>query len=127
MHGRHALLDLFAGEHRKANFDRAVYVQVNGSLSYSDKILDGFYNILGMNPHLWVMCNELDEGRRLPSLAQLKAVDPMDSLMEVVLVDGYVDADLKELEDKALELYYGLGNTLELVEQLGKLVSQMMG
>lgn len=80
-----------------------------------------------MNPHLWVMCNESDEGRRLPSLEQLKAVDPIDSLMEVVLVDKYGDARLKDLEDEALDLYYGLGNTLELVQQLGRLVSRKMG
>lgn len=80
-----------------------------------------------MNPHLWVMCNESDEGKRLPSLEQLKAVDPIDSLMEVVLVDKYRDARLKDLEDEALDLYYGLGNTLELVAQLGRLVSRKMG
>lgn len=80
-----------------------------------------------MNPHLWVMCNESDEGRRLPSLEQLKAVDPIDSLMEVVLVDKYRDARLRDLEDEALDLYYGLGYTLELVQQLGRLVSRRMG
>lgn len=32
---------------------------VSGCLSYSDKISDGFYNILGMNPYLWVMCNDV--------------------------------------------------------------------
>ncbi|XP_077234114.1 protein kinase superfamily protein [Tasmannia lanceolata] len=100
---------------------------VNGCLSYSDKVSDGFYNILGMNPYLWLMCNELEEGRRLPPLAALKAVDPHDSLMEVVLFDRYGDSRLKKLEDKALELYYGLGNTIELVEKLGKLVSMFMG
>ncbi|KAK9270924.1 hypothetical protein L1049_026511 [Liquidambar formosana] len=41
---------------------------VSGCLSYTDKISDGFYNILGMNPYLWMMCNEFEEGRRLPSL-----------------------------------------------------------
>ncbi|KAF7126264.1 hypothetical protein RHSIM_Rhsim11G0006100 [Rhododendron simsii] len=34
--------------------------QVNG-WSYADKISDGFYNILGMNPYLWVMCNDSEE------------------------------------------------------------------
>ncbi|XP_058069386.1 serine/threonine-protein kinase CTR1-like isoform X2 [Magnolia sinica] len=100
---------------------------VNGCLSYSDKISDGFYNILGMSPYLWVMCNELEEGRQLPSLAALRAVDPSDSQMEVVLFDKREDICLKELEDKALELYYGLGNTLKLVEKLGQLVSNFMG
>ncbi|XP_042507271.1 serine/threonine-protein kinase CTR1 isoform X2 [Macadamia integrifolia] len=100
---------------------------VSGCLSYSDKISDGFYNILGMNPCLWVMCNELEEGRRLPSLLSLKSVDPNDTSMEVVLVDRRGDSRLKELEAKAQELYNASANTLMLVEKLGKLVSIYMG
>ncbi|XP_057504800.1 serine/threonine-protein kinase CTR1 [Actinidia eriantha] len=100
---------------------------VSGSLNYTDKISDGFYNILGMNPYLWVMCNDLEEGRRLPSLMALKAVEPSDSSMEVVLVDKYGDTRLKELEDKAQELYTASENTLVLVEKLGKLVAIYMG
>ncbi|PSS17346.1 Serine/threonine-protein kinase isoform 2 [Actinidia chinensis var. chinensis] len=100
---------------------------VSGSLNYTDKISDGFYNILGMHPYLWVMCNDLEEGRRLPSLMALKAVEPSDSSMEVVLVDKYGDTRLKELEDKAQELYFASENTLVLVEKLGKLVAIYMG
>lgn len=102
-------------------------LQVNGCLSYSDKISDGFYNILGMNPYLWLMCNDAEEGTRLPSLMALKAVDPTETSMEVVLVDGQEDSRLKELEDKAQELYCDSENTLVLVEKLGKLVSIYMG
>ncbi|GFY96069.1 protein kinase superfamily protein [Actinidia rufa] len=86
-----------------------------------------FYNILGMHPYLWVMCNDLEEGRQLPSLMALKAVEPSDSSMEVVLVDKYGDTRLKELEDKAQELYFASENTLVLVEKLGKLVAIYMG
>ncbi|XP_010254566.1 PREDICTED: serine/threonine-protein kinase CTR1-like [Nelumbo nucifera] len=100
---------------------------VSGCLSYSDKISDGFYNILGMDPYLWVMCNKLEEGKRLPSLVSLKAIDPSDSSMEVVLVDTRGDSRLKELEDKAQELYYASGNTLLLAKKLGRLVSFYMG
>ncbi|KAF8411354.1 hypothetical protein HHK36_003901 [Tetracentron sinense] len=100
---------------------------VSGCLSYNDKISDGFYNILGMNPYLWLMCHELEEGRWLPPLLSLKAADPNDTLMEVVLVDRRMDSRLKELEDKARELHYSSGNTLVLVEKLGKLVSFYMG
>lgn len=96
-------------------------------MSYSDKISDGFYNILGMNPYLWLMCNDAEEGTRLPSLMALKAVDPSETSMEVVLVDGQEDSRLKELEDKAQELYCDSENTLVLVEKLGKLVSIYMG
>ncbi|KAF8404720.1 hypothetical protein HHK36_009609 [Tetracentron sinense] len=100
---------------------------VSGCLSYTDKISDGFYNILGMNPYLWVMCNELEEGKQPPPLMSLKAADPSDTSMEVVLVDRNGDSRLKDLEDKAQELYYIFGNTLVLVEKLGKLVSTYMG
>ncbi|XP_060961235.1 serine/threonine-protein kinase CTR1 isoform X2 [Cannabis sativa] len=100
---------------------------VSGSLSYTDKISDGFYNILGMNPYLWVMCNDLEEGKRLPPLMSLKAIDPSETSMEVILVDRYGDSRLKELEDKAQELYCASENTLVLVEKLGKLVAIYMG
>lgn len=100
---------------------------VNGCLSYTDRISDGFYNISGMNPYMWVMCNDVDEGRSLPSLMALKAVDPIDTSMEVVLVDRRGDSRLRELEDKAQELYFAAENTLMLAEELGKLVAVHMG
>ncbi|KAE8653925.1 hypothetical protein F3Y22_tig00117056pilonHSYRG00512 [Hibiscus syriacus] len=100
---------------------------VSGCLSYSDKISDGFYNILGMNPYLWVMCNEFEEGRRLPPLMSLKEIEPSDASMEIVLVDRRLDTRLKELEDKAQELYCCSDNPLLLVEKLGKLVAIYMG
>ncbi|PIA56208.1 hypothetical protein AQUCO_00700514v1 [Aquilegia coerulea] len=100
---------------------------MSGCLSYTDKISDGFYNILGMNPYLWVMCNDFEEGRRMPSLMALKDVDPSDASMEVMLVDRRGDLRLKELEDKAQELSYASENALVLVEELGKLVAIYMG
>ncbi|XP_047166619.1 serine/threonine-protein kinase CTR1 [Vigna umbellata] len=100
---------------------------VSGCLSYTDKISDGFYNILGMNPYLWVMCNDVEDGRRIPTLMSLKAVGPSETCMEVVLVDRREDSRLKLLQDKAQELYCASENTLVLVEQLGKLVAIYMG
>ncbi|KAH9690325.1 protein kinase domain-containing protein [Citrus sinensis] len=102
-------------------------LEVSGCLSYNDKISDGFYNILGMNPYLWVMCNDLEEGKRLPSLMSLKDIDSTETSMEVVLIDRHGDSRLKELEDKAQELYCASENTLVLVEELGKLVAICMG
>ncbi|KAG1326366.1 hypothetical protein COCNU_01G003000 [Cocos nucifera] len=100
---------------------------VNGCLSFSDKISDGFYNILGMDPHLWTMCNESEEGKRMPLLMALKAVDPTESSLEVVLVDRHADSGLMKLENRALELYYASGITLELAKKLARLVSDSMG
>lgn len=73
------------------------------------------------------MCNDLEEGRQLPPLVALKAVEPGDTTMEVVLVDGRGDSRLKELEYKAQELYCASQNTFMLVEKLGKLVAIYMG
>ncbi|KAJ8762618.1 hypothetical protein K2173_008057 [Erythroxylum novogranatense] len=100
---------------------------VSGCLSYNDKISDGFYNILGMNPYLWVMCNYADEGGKLPSLMSLKEVGPSETSMEVVVIDKRGDSRLKELEDKAQELYCASENTMVLVEKLGKLVAICLG
>ncbi|XP_056693888.1 serine/threonine-protein kinase CTR1 isoform X2 [Spinacia oleracea] len=100
---------------------------VSGCLSYNDKISDGFFNILGMNPHVWVMCNDTEEANGIPSLASLKAVSPHDSSMEVVIVDKHGDSRLRELQDRAQELSSTSKNALVLVEQLGKLVSVHMG
>ncbi|URD80193.1 STYKc [Musa troglodytarum] len=100
---------------------------VNGCLSYSDKIVDGFYNIMGMDPYLWAMCNEPEVGKRLPSLTALQVVDPSESSMEVVLVDKYADLSLKQLENRALELYHASETKLELVKKLAGLVSGFMG
>ncbi|XP_010433764.1 PREDICTED: serine/threonine-protein kinase CTR1-like isoform X2 [Camelina sativa] len=100
---------------------------VSGCLSYSDKISDGFYSILGMDPYLWLMCNNSEEGKRLPSLLLLKETEPTDTSMEVVLIDRREDSRLKELEDKARELYCSSDNMLLLVEKLGRLVAIYMG
>ncbi|XP_039020501.1 serine/threonine-protein kinase CTR1-like [Hibiscus syriacus] len=91
---------------------------VSGCLSYSDKISVGFYNILGVNPCLWVMCNEFEEGRRLPPLMSLKEIEPSDTSMEIVLVDRRLDTRLKELENKAQKLYCASENSLVLVQKL---------
>ncbi|XP_019456126.1 PREDICTED: serine/threonine-protein kinase CTR1 [Lupinus angustifolius] len=100
---------------------------VSGSLSYTDKISDGFYSILGMNPYMWVMCNDVEEGKRLPTLMALKAVEPSESSIEVVLIDRQEDSTLKDLHDIAQELHSDSGNSLMLVEKLGKLVAICMG
>ncbi|KAI3732926.1 hypothetical protein L1987_64138 [Smallanthus sonchifolius] len=100
---------------------------VNGTLSYNDKISDGFYNILGMDPYMWMMCSDSEEGRHLPSLLALKAVNSGTTSMEVVLVDRYGDSRLRDLEDRAQELYFSAENNLILAEKIGKLVASTMG
>lgn len=100
---------------------------VTGCLSYSEKISDGFYNILGMKSYLWLMFNDFVEGRRMPSLTVLKTVESNDASLEVILVDRQGDSQLRELEDKAQDIYFYAKSTLVLAEILGKLVALYMG
>ncbi|WCJ24769.1 Protein kinase superfamily protein [Euphorbia peplus] len=121
---------LFLQEGGPSTFDAETVsyrLWVTGCLSYSDRISDGFYNIIGMNPYLWVMCNEQHEAKRPPTLMSLTEMEPSETSIEVVLVDGRRDTRLKELEDRAHEIYCSSENTLVLVEQLGKLVAIFMG
>lgn len=103
-------------------------MQVNGCLAWGDKIAHGFYNIIGVDPHLWAACNA-EDGRRLPTLAALRGVDACDqSSLEVVLVDRCGgDPALVDLERRALQLHRALGATLDLVRRLAVLVSDHMG
>ncbi|KAK1268535.1 Serine/threonine-protein kinase CTR1 [Acorus gramineus] len=111
-----------------ADVDAVSYrLWVNGCLSFSDKISDGFYNIIGMDPYLWSTCNDSNDRHSMPSLSALRGIDPMESSMEVVLVDRSSDPSLRELEVKALVLFDASGMTLGLVEGLAKLVSTCMG
>uniref|UniRef100_A0A0E0PDX2 non-specific serine/threonine protein kinase n=1 Tax=Oryza rufipogon TaxID=4529 RepID=A0A0E0PDX2_ORYRU len=102
---------------------------VNGCLSWGDKIAHGFYNILGVDPHVWAMCNAAaEDGRRLPTLVALRAVDSGESsVLEVVLVDKCGDPALADLERRALDLYRAAGVSLDLVRHLAVLVSDHMG
>lgn len=101
---------------------------VNGGLTYADRLDDGFYHIWGMNPHVWALCNHPDncEGR-IPTLNSLKGVNPLQSFMEVVVVDKHRDSRLCEMENEAFNLEFKSADSKELAELLGKLVSQNMG
>uniref|UniRef100_A0A0D9W9B0 non-specific serine/threonine protein kinase n=1 Tax=Leersia perrieri TaxID=77586 RepID=A0A0D9W9B0_9ORYZ len=104
---------------------------VNGCLSWGDKIGHGFYNILGVDPHVWAMCNAAaEDGRRLPTLAALRAVDAGESsVLEVVLVDKLADAALADLERRALDLRRATvaAAAADLARRLAVLVSDHMG
>lgn len=60
---------------------------MNGSVSYSYKIPDGFYLIQGMDPFVWTLCIDVLEESRIPSIKSLKTVNPSDSSIEVGLID----------------------------------------
>lgn len=102
--------------------------QVNGCLSYFDKVPDGFYLIHGMDPYVWTVCNDLRENGRIPSIESLKHVEPStDSPIEVVLVDRRSDPTLKELQNRVHSISCGCRTTKEVVDQLAKLVCNFMG
>lgn len=102
--------------------------QVNGCLSYSDKIPDGFYLIHGMDSYVWTVCTDLQENGRIPSVDTLKSVDPcIDSSLEVVLVDRRSDPTLRELQNTVHSISSSSLTTAEVVDHLSKLVCNRMG
>ncbi|GFZ11184.1 protein kinase superfamily protein [Actinidia rufa] len=103
-------------------------LQLNGCMSYYDKVPDGFYLIHGMDPYLWTISTDLQESGRIPSFDLLKTVDPCDdSQIEVVLVDKSWDLGLKELQNRVLSLYsYGMTRE-DVVNHLAELVCNRMG
>lgn len=102
--------------------------QVNGCLSYFDKVPDGFYLIHGMDPYIWTVCNDPQENGRIPSLESLKSVDPsIDSSIEVILVDRRSDPSLKELQHRADGISCSCITKKEVVDQLATLVCNRMG
>ncbi|KAL5569551.1 hypothetical protein UlMin_026126 [Ulmus minor] len=101
---------------------------VNGSLSYSDRISDGFYLIHGMDPYAWNLSTDQTASGRVPSLESLKAVDPCNELsIKVVLFDKLRDPSLKELQHRVLCLSRGWIPTEDVVHQLANLVCNLMG
>ncbi|XP_057534330.1 serine/threonine-protein kinase CTR1-like [Amaranthus tricolor] len=101
---------------------------VNGCLSYSDKIPDGFYLINGMNPYVWTVCVDIQENGRIPSIESLKLVDPVnDSSLEVILIDRRSDSNLKELQSRAHEISRLCATSDDVVDQLAKLTCSLLG
>ncbi|KAK4743265.1 hypothetical protein SAY87_001266 [Trapa incisa] len=101
---------------------------VNGCLSYCDRVPDGFYLISGMDPYVWTICSDHHESGRIPSIEILKSVDhSSDSSIEVVLIDRRTDPSLKDLLHKVLSISSSCITTNDIVDQLSKLVCNLMG
>ncbi|KAL0336979.1 UNVERIFIED_CONTAM: Serine/threonine-protein kinase CTR1 [Sesamum calycinum] len=102
--------------------------QINGCLSYSDKVPDGFYSIHGMDPYVWAVCSDLQESGRVPSLESLRTVDPANvSSVEVISVDRRGDPSLRELQNLIHNVSSSSITTEEVVDQLAKLVCNHLG
>lgn len=96
------------------------------ALSFDDKILDGFYDLYG------IMTDSTSE--RMPSLVDLQGKPVLDSVTwEAVLVNRAADANLLNLEQKALVMAVKLRSesvvsvNTDLVRKLAALVSDYMG
>ncbi|CAL5389321.1 unnamed protein product [Camellia sinensis] len=101
---------------------------VNGCLSYSDRIPDGFYLIHGMDPYVWTVCTNLQENGRIPSIELLKAADPrIDSSIQVILIDQHSDPSLKELQNRIHRVSCSCVTTEEVVDELAKIICNRMG
>ncbi|XP_020597259.1 serine/threonine-protein kinase CTR1-like [Phalaenopsis equestris] len=100
---------------------------VNGSLSYNDKVPDGFYMIQGMDPFVWTLCTDVHEGSRIPTLESFKFIQPNESSINVIIVDRYSDPELRQLHNLAAGISSSFATTKEIVEQIAKLVCVQMG
>lgn len=96
------------------------------SLSYDDKILDGFYDLYGI---LTVSTSE-----RMPSLVDLQGTPVSENVTwEAVLVNKAADSNLLKLEQMALEMAVkSRSDSLvfvnsDLVRKLAVLVANYMG
>ncbi|KAJ6727373.1 MAP KINASE KINASE KINASE-LIKE PROTEIN [Salix purpurea] len=94
---------------------------VNGSLSYFDKIPDGFYVIHGLDPYTW----SISADSRVPSFESLKAVN--DLSIGVVLIDRFRDPGLKEVHNRVIGLSSSLSRTEDVVKHLANVVCNLMG
>ncbi|GMI90403.1 SUGAR-INSENSITIVE 1, CONSTITUTIVE TRIPLE RESPONSE 1 [Hibiscus trionum] len=101
---------------------------VNGTLSYFDRIPDGFYLVNGMDPYAWTISADQGEIGQMPSFESLKAIDPHDDLsITVVLVDRLRDPSLKELQNWVLNISNSWISTKEAISQLACLVCNQLG
>ncbi|KAJ6690577.1 hypothetical protein OIU85_006794 [Salix viminalis] len=94
---------------------------VNGSLSYFDRIPDGFYVIHGLDPYTW----SISADSRVPSFESLKAAN--DLSIAVVLIDRFRDPGLKEVHNRVIGLSSSLSRTEDAVKHLANVVCNLMG
>ncbi|XP_072970936.1 serine/threonine-protein kinase CTR1-like isoform X2 [Typha angustifolia] len=100
---------------------------VTGCLSYYDKVPDGFYLIQGMDPFIWTLCNDVQEGSRVPSIESLKTIRPSESSIEVGVIDKIGDIDLRQLQKMASDITCNCATPKDIADQLARLVCTRMG
>ena len=97
-------------------------IQSCNVINYGEKVIDGFYDVCGINSSLVVP-------KKMPSLVELKAISPLEDVRcEVVLVNRIDDVDLRKLE----EIVYCMSvdktlSTNFLVQKIADLIVDRMG
>ncbi|XP_061350045.1 serine/threonine-protein kinase CTR1-like isoform X2 [Gastrolobium bilobum] len=101
---------------------------VNGCLQYSDKIVDGFYLIHGMDAYTWNMSTDMQNVGMIPSLESLMSVELCDdSSIVVVAIDKSRDPGLRELQSRVVNLSSNWITTKDATDKLANLVYSRMG
>ncbi|XP_014513845.1 serine/threonine-protein kinase CTR1 isoform X2 [Vigna radiata var. radiata] len=101
---------------------------VDGCLQYTDKILDGFYLIHGMDAYTWTLSTDLQNVGIIPSFESLMSVEPSDdSSIVVVAVDKSRDPGLRELQNRVASLSNNWITTKDATDQLASLICNRMG
>jgi serine/threonine-protein kinase CTR1 len=101
---------------------------VNCSLSYYDKVPDGFYTIHGLDRYVWSLSTDLQETGRIPSFESLKGVEPCNEFpIEAILFDKSWDPGLRELQSWVLNFSSSWVNEEDVVAHLAELVINRMG
>lgn len=102
--------------------------QVNGCLQYSDKVLDGFYLIHGMDAYTWTISTDMQNVGMIPSLESLMSVEPCDdSSIVVVAIDKSRDSGLRELQSRVLSLSSNWITTKDAIDHIANIVYSRMG
>ncbi|CAI5998003.1 unnamed protein product [Closterium sp. NIES-65] len=103
------------------------FYDIWGMQPYEDRIEDGFYDIWGMQPYVYSLCVDSSHRGRMPPLDSLRALHPSEASFDVALINRTIDAELKDLEDEAVNLAYAATEVQTLAQKLGVLVAHHMG
>lgn len=103
-------------------------LQVNGCLSYFDRIPDGFYLIHGMDPYAWTISTDQHDIGLIPSYESLNAVRPGNDLsIKVVLIDKSRDTGLRDIHNRVLSASCNWITAEDVVHHLANLVCNQLG
>lgn len=101
---------------------------MNGCLQYSDKVIDGFYLIHGMDAYTWTISTDMETVGLIPSFESLMSVEPcQNSSIEVIAIDKSRDPGLRELQSRVVSLSSNWITTKDATDQLANIVYSRMG